>query len=311
MQFFGSLNTYIMNHRSIILVICFINVFKPGTFSQTNTFPSSGNVGIGTTSPSKKLEISCSDNDGVGLSYSGGLYRHTITGYFNSDNSGRIDFNPYDGTSQTTRMSIRGDGKVGIGTTSPSRTLQIKTENNVASGIGIKWSDGEGLELLYNNNGYTNAYIDSRYDHASAQMNFRLRTNGTPVYALTILGSGNVGIGTTNPQNKLDVNGTIRAKEIIATLDGWADYVFDNNYKLLPLGELEKYIITKNKLPEVPSEKEVIKDGVSLGEMNALLLKKIEELTLYLIEVNKKSEKQSTEIEILRTEIKILKSSRE
>jgi len=102
--------------------------------------------------------------------------------------------------------------------------------------------------------------------------------------------NGQVGIGTTNPQNKLDVNGTIRAKEFKATLDGWSDYVFNSDYKLLTLSEVEKYIRKNSRLPDIPSAGEVIKDGVNLGEMNALLLKKIEELTLYVIELNHRLE---------------------
>ena len=110
---------------------------------------------------------------------------------------------------------------------------------------------------------------------------------------------GNVGIGTENPSNKLDVNGTIRAKEVKVE-SGWADFVFKPNYQLRPLAEVEQFINTNGHLPEIPTEKEVAQHGVSVGEMNAKLLQKIEELTLYLIEQNKK-------IDILSKENKNLK----
>jgi hypothetical protein len=116
-------------------------------------------------------------------------------------------------------------------------------------------------------------------------------STNTVTNAVRLIDNGNVGIGTTNPQNKLDVNGTVHAKEFKASLDGWSDYVFEKEYKLLSLNEVENYIKMNNRLPEVPSTEEVIKDGVNLGEMNALLLKKVEELTLYVIELNKKIEK--------------------
>jgi hypothetical protein len=103
--------------------------------------------------------------------------------------------------------------------------------------------------------------------------------------------NSNVGIGYSNPQNKLDVNGTVRAKEFKATLDNWSDYVFEKNYKLMPLKEVENYISANNRLPGVPSAGQVKTNGVDLGAMNALLLKKVEELTLYVIELNKKIEK--------------------
>ena len=100
--------------------------------------------------------------------------------------------------------------------------------------------------------------------------------------------TGNVGIGTTNPGDyKLAVNGTIRAKEIKVET-GWSDFVFADNYKLMPLNKLEKYIKRNKSLPGIPSEKEVFENGVELGEMQAKFLEKIEELTLYVIEQNKK-----------------------
>jgi hypothetical protein len=111
-----------------------------------------------------------------------------------------------------------------------------------------------------------------------------------------------VGIGTTNPQNLLDVNGTIRAKEVKVE-SGWADFVFKPDYQLKPLAEVEQFITTNGHLPEIPTEKEVAQNGVSLGEMNAKLLQKVEELTLYLIKqdgeiksLNKKNEELEKEI---------------
>ena len=95
---------------------------------------------------------------------------------------------------------------------------------------------------------------------------------------------GNVGIGTTNPQNKLDVNGTIHSKQVIVDLNGWSDYVFKKDYTLTPLSDVKTYIDQNHHLPEIPSAEQVAKEGINLGEMNAKLLKKIEELTLYLIQ---------------------------
>lgn len=105
----------------------------------------------------------------------------------------------------------------------------------------------------------------------------------------------NVGIGVVHPKSTLAVNGSITAKEFEATLDGWPDYVFNDNYNLRPLKELENYIQVNKHLPEIPSEKEVLEQGVKLGEMNALLVKKVEELTLYIISMQK-------EIEVLKAE---------
>lgn len=96
---------------------------------------------------------------------------------------------------------------------------------------------------------------------------------------------GNVGIGISDTQGyKLAVNGIIRAKEIIVDSE-WADFVFKKDYKLPTLGEVKKHIEDKGTLPGVPSESDVKTNGVNLGEVNAILLQKIEELTLYVIKL--------------------------
>jgi uncharacterized protein (DUF697 family) len=97
-----------------------------------------------------------------------------------------------------------------------------------------------------------------------------------------------VGIGTLNPQSKLAVNGLITATQIKVTQTGWADYVFQPKYQLPTLAEVEKYVATHQHLEGIPSAAEVEKDGIDVGEMNKKLLAKVEELTLYLIEQNKK-----------------------
>jgi len=112
-------------------------------------------------------------------------------------------------------------------------------------------------------------------------------------------GTGNVGIGTTNPTTPLAVNGTIRAKEVIVDT-GWADFVFAEDYTLAPLSEVEAHIKEQGHLPGIPSAAEVAAGGVSLGDMQAKLLQKIEELTLHQISQEKRIQKLEAENAALR-----------
>jgi hypothetical protein len=109
-----------------------------------------------------------------------------------------------------------------------------------------------------------------------------------------------VGIGTTSPTQKLSVNGTVLAKEVIVQT-GWSDYVFDESYKLKALSETEAFIRAEKHLPGIPSARDIAEHGISLGEMQAKLLAKIEELTLHVIEQEKQLAAQQKEIERLRS----------
>lgn len=113
---------------------------------------------------------------------------------------------------------------------------------------------------------------------------------------------GNLGIGTLDTKGyKLAVNGDIRTKEIKVEATNWPDYVFEPAYKLPSLYSIKNYVDHHRHLPDIPSEKEVAEGGVSLGRMNEALLKKVEELTLYMIQ-------QQRQIDDLRKEVKALRA---
>ncbi|MEN5195889.1 hypothetical protein [Sphingobacterium faecium] len=118
--------------------------------------------------------------------------------------------------------------------------------------------------------------------------------------------AGNVGIGTDVPKEKLSVNGNIRAHEIKveSTAATWPDYVFKDDYQLTSLKDVEKFIQSNGHLPDVPKAELVEKEGYSLNEMDKILLKKVEELTLYILELNKTNEKQQKLIDKLLKEQK-------
>ncbi|PYF74190.1 hypothetical protein [Pedobacter nutrimenti] len=126
--------------------------------------------------------------------------------------------------------------------------------------------------------------------------------------ALKATNEGNIGIGTADPKGyKLAVNGKVRAQEIKVETANWPDYVFAKDYQLPSLKETEKHIQEKGHLPGIPSAVDVKDNGVDLGEMNARLLQKIEELTLHLIEKDKQIIKQQEQIELIRNDVQVLK----
>lgn len=112
---------------------------------------------------------------------------------------------------------------------------------------------------------------------------------------------GNVGIGTTTPKSKLAVNGTILATEVVVqtNINDYPDFVFEDGYELMPLDELEATIERQGHLPGIPSAAEAAQNGVGVGDMQNRLLQKVEELTLYMIELQKKNDALESQIEAL------------
>jgi len=119
--------------------------------------------------------------------------------------------------------------------------------------------------------------------------------------------NGNVGIGTTIPDQKLTVKGKIHAEEVIVDLNvPVADYVFKPTYKLMPLPEVEQFVKTNSHLPEIPSATEITKNGLSMGEMQNKLLQKVEELTLYAIQQDKSKKELERKYNALLEKVEML-----
>lgn len=152
------------------------------------------------------------------------------------------------------------------------------------------------------------AAIDKVTGGSSAAINLNNDPVATqyPIYTLGAPGGGllvtqeNISSNTLKPVTNLDMNGTLTAKKVKVTMNGWSDFVLKENYPLRSLEDLEQFIKIHQHLPDVPSEKEVLAQGNDLGEMDKKLLQKIEELTLYMIELKKENATIRRELEELK-----------
>ncbi len=242
----------------------------------------------------------------------------------NSKNGGNIHFNrdvegdtyiesKSNGTSFSIASFLR-SGMVGIGTANPVTKLHV---TSLTSGDAVlrleadidnnNEADNPRIELLQDGNAH-GAFIGFNYDWSGTSTEsgnrFRIvtRSQGVNDYDNFVIvpGSGFVGIGTETPKAPLSVNGQIRATEVKvqANVDV-PDYVFDPGYELRTLKETKEFIAKNKHLPEIPSAAEIGLDGIDLGDMNMKLLKKIEELTLYQIELLEELEKMKKRLEYL------------
>ncbi|WP_293299662.1 tail fiber protein [Allomuricauda sp.] len=200
-------------------------------------------------------------------------------------------------------------GNLGIGTTNPDYSLDVNSSSFIIAKFG-RLGSGGGAAIQIENAGSSGSWQFGVGANKNLGIN---KTNAVFGQQLTILENGNVGIGTTNPNDwKLAVNGKIRAKEIKVET-GWSDFVFEEEYDLPTLAEVENYIIEKGHLKDIPSAKEVKEEGIYLGEMDSKLLQKIEELTLYTIQQQKEIEElrlQNKKLLELRSRIEKLESKK-
>ena len=334
-----------------------------------------GNVGIGTTSPEDKLEV----NGDLRLSAGSGISPRKIrfysgddqVGYIgkssndlmlsNDEEDGDIRFRTHLNGSSSTRMILKTDGKVGIGTHNPTDQLHVDGDLRVDGELKLKSPNNSTMRLLVDNTGdlkiqrdqqniamtindsngnvgigtqSPSARLEVRHDSEfstphlelvetdasetskifmknAGSTNFFAVTanpgathpylnfsfnNGSYTNTVMIIDGDNHRVGIGNDISevpagyRLAVDGKVKCREVRVTNSGWADFVFDESYELPSLTTVKQYIQQNKHLPGVPSEAEVLKNGTDLGEIDAILLQKIEELTLYMIELKQENE---------------------
>jgi len=189
---------------------------------------------------------------------------------------------------------------LGIGTSAPNHELIIQG-NEPAVQIRDDGVDNAAnaarLELLEQAGGNYDGGAFLWWNGELNRLYIGTLNGGTPTNQIVIDRSSNsVGIGTQNidTNHRLSVNGSIRAKEIIVET-GWSDFVFEDGYALRPLDDVATFIEQHGHLPDVPSAADVARDGVAVGAMEATLLQKIEELTLYTLELSARIEQLEAE----------------
>ncbi|OEK03484.1 hypothetical protein BFP97_19030 [Roseivirga sp. 4D4] len=314
-----------MKKPLLVTFLLFVSISCFAQWTTTSTgIQYNGNVGIGVDPASYKFRIVSSGTDDGQLAFrpigqeaflhinNGNNWGLMMRSDVNSPkigawNGGSLFVYPYSsfsGDLDTSKGALAtfnfASMRVGIGTTTPGKLLELVNSSaptikirhsNEQSSWGVSLSQGDDLKGylmaagrdLILGAGWSNKIVIglSQFDQYGGKV---------------VMPYGNVGIGTSTPGEKLEVNGTIRSKKVKVEATGWPDYVFASNFKLRPLAEVASFIRENQHLPEVPSAEEMEEKGLDLGAMDATLLKKVEELTLYTIDQKKRIDIQNEKI---------------
>ncbi|MEP1094913.1 MAG: hypothetical protein ABJG78_07360 [Cyclobacteriaceae bacterium] len=292
---YGGIGAYILDNTSGSEDggLTFYTTYNGQHRTRRMTILSNGYVGIGTTSVPEKLSVDGNINVTGDLKMSGSdsyiWTNGTGTGYTGiwDQKNGRVLLY----TSENT-------GNIGLGTTTPNSKLTLQGDGTTAgsASINLKHS-GNGMSIGLSSTS-NNLVVGNSWNPES----------GT--YLTIQDGTGKVGIGTSDftGNHKLRVEGSVGAREIKVEASGWSDFVFEKGYDLRTLQEVEQHIKEKGHLPEIPSEAQVLENGINLGEMDAKLLQKIEELTVYMIDMNKQVQQLKIENQELKEKVQSLES---
>ncbi|MCA9325327.1 hypothetical protein KDA23_04665, partial [Candidatus Saccharibacteria bacterium] len=294
------------------------------------TIEYNGNVGIGTNSPSTaRLDVKGSTGQYIqysaGTSNRFGRLGETRLAFTRTSDGAEAGIVDYDGAGKLTihsaggavggatrinfmvnwtdKMVINNEGYVGIGTTTPGARLDVGVNGD------IKFANSSHLKYVYGSGDVwkSDTWINTIFEADGGSGFYRILTgNADPASAtelVRVTAAGNMWIGPiADPNNdtyKLNVNGRIRANEIVVNTDG-ADFVFEDGYKRMSLTELENFVLTNKHLPGIAPAKEMQENGAGLAEMQTKLLQKIEELTLYVIELKKENEEMKERLEAVK-----------
>lgn len=268
-----------------------------GTAPYVYLTTATNNVGIGTTAPAYQITTagrsgliaSFGNDQAISSQVYGAFANRAYFGYNGSTNNATIqgssakgiEFNVNNSTfGLGLAMLINTSGYVGIGTAAPAAKLHVVGPEIRLTGTGTSGAGTSAVYTIFDSNGTTrrgyfgdaSAGTPDLYLTAENDAGLYIATGGAA--RMYFPSTGNIGVGTVHPDQLLTVNGTMHAKSVIVDLNIVPDYVFKPAYKLPSLAYVKNYIDKHSHLPEVPSEAEIKKNGLDVGEMNATLLKK-------------------------------------
>lgn len=251
------------------------NAFAPAVNGRL-TIESEG-IGYGLTHTNGLISVGSFVGGSPAAGWLGTISNHPLN--FFADNGGAL-------------MTILSNGSVGIATTSPAAKLhlngnmKINFDNTIEFGAGVPGKEVNAGKIGYQT--FTPGALDIiGAGTVSGNRRIKFWNEGGGEFSGNVLFSNSVGIGTAiNASYRLSVNGNIRSKEVVVET-GWADYVFEKNYPLIPLEQLEQFIRQNKHLPNIPSAKAIQENGLLVGDTQRRMMEKIEELTLYVIALKK------------------------
>ncbi|MCH2194747.1 hypothetical protein [Kordia sp.] len=294
------------NNLLLIISLIIVNF----TYSQTNIFPDDGNVGIGTVTPTAKTDIILPEE----ATMESGLRITSPFTFLAGSNINTLFHLRKSGFNQGSYFSqfvVRTNGRVGIGEENPNSKLHVHngriqiTGNNsyggpmMVFGGDVNAPNGQwGIEYVSNGVSGLNFWKPDGSTNGNNGDGF-----GNHFLFLADNGKVSIGLDPNNPNSfpRATLSGdynlyvgrgilTEKARVAVRSSDDWADYVFKDDYHLLTLSQVEKHIQEKGHLPNVPSAEEIVNSGIDVAKMDAKLMEKIEELTLYVIQLKKENE---------------------